>query len=137
MPKVPSLGETNLSASAVILNSSAGTTASITTNSSPLANRKAHNQIAVNNSSPHKSTHRNHNNNQVNLNHFNYDVTKRKHNHSYCFFKQDDINSIESISSFNRTQISTNFEWIDEMVHQRNCSELMHKTNVKIEKGHC
>ncbi|XP_023162959.1 uncharacterized protein LOC111594063 isoform X2 [Drosophila hydei] len=110
LPKVPSLGETNLSASAVILNSSAGTTASITTNSSPLANRKAHNQIAVNNSSPHKSTHRNHNNNQ------------------------DDINSIESISSFNRTQISTNFEWIDEMVHQRNCSELMHKNKRKKSK---
>ncbi|XP_064555828.1 integrator complex subunit 6 homolog isoform X3 [Drosophila montana] len=110
LPKVPSIGETDLSTSAVVLNSSAGTTASITTNSSPLANRKAHNQAAANNSSPHKSRYRNHNNNQ------------------------DDINSIESISSFNRNQVNTNFEWIDEMVQQRNCSELMHKNKRKKSK---
>ncbi|EDW08040.1 uncharacterized protein LOC6586303 isoform X1 [Drosophila mojavensis] len=109
LPKVPSLGEADIS-TAVGLNSSAGTTASIATNSSPLANCKAHNQTAVRNSSPHKSRYRNHNNNQ------------------------DDINSIESISSFNRNQISSNFEWIDEMVHQRNCSELMHKNKRKKSK---
>ncbi|TDG39509.1 hypothetical protein AWZ03_014068 [Drosophila navojoa] len=109
LPKVPSLGETDIS-TAVGLNSSAGTTASIATNSSPLANSKAHNQTAVRSSSPNKNRYRNHNNNQ------------------------DDINSIESISSFNRNQISSNFEWIDEMVHQRNCSELMHKNKRKKSK---
>ncbi|XP_070141773.1 uncharacterized protein [Drosophila kikkawai] len=37
----------------------------------------------------------------------------RNHNNN------QDINSIESIS--------TDFDWIDEMVHQRNCNEMMHK----------
>ncbi|XP_032594162.1 uncharacterized protein LOC6564970 isoform X2 [Drosophila grimshawi] len=110
LPKVPSLGETDLSTSAVVLNSSAGTTASIATNSSPLANRKAHSQPAANNSSPQKSRYRNHNNNQ------------------------DDINSIESISSFNRIQVNSDFEWIDEMVQERNCNELKHKNKRKKSK---
>lgn len=71
MPKVPSIGETtDLSTSAIVLNSSAGTTASIATNSSPLANRKANSQAHTNNSSsqnasPQKGRYRNHNNNQV------------------------------------------------------------------------
>ncbi|KAH8303966.1 hypothetical protein KR044_006984 [Drosophila immigrans] len=121
LPKVPSIGEpTDLSISAVVLNSSAGTTASITTNSSPspLTNRKANSnsqpQININNnSSPQKgSRYRNHNNNQ------------------------DDINSIESISSFSKPQVNTDFEWIDDMVQQRNCSELMHKNKRKKSKKH-
>ncbi|KAM8720694.1 hypothetical protein ACLKA7_006695 [Drosophila subpalustris] len=116
LPKVPSIGETtDLSTSAIVLNSSAGTTASITTNSSPLANRKANSQAHTNNSSsqnasPQKGRYRNHNNNQ------------------------DDINSIESVSSFNRNQVNTDFEWIDEMVQQRNCNELMHKNKRKKSK---
>ncbi|XP_034490860.1 bromodomain-containing protein DDB_G0270170 isoform X2 [Drosophila innubila] len=116
LPKVPSIGETtDLSTSAVVLNSSAGTTASIATNSSPLANRKANSQAQSNNSSsqnasPQKGRYRNHNNNQ------------------------DDINSIESVSSFNRNQVNTDFEWIDEMVQQRNCNELMHKNKRKKSK---
>ncbi|XP_060664749.1 DEP domain-containing protein DDB_G0279099 isoform X1 [Drosophila nasuta] len=126
-PKVPSIGDpTDLSTSAVVLNSSAGTTASITTNSSsPLTNRKANSnsQVQINNNnnsssnsqnaSPHKgSRYRNHNNNQ------------------------DDINSIESITSFSKSQVNTDFEWIDDMVQQRTCSELMHKNKRKKSKKH-
>ncbi|XP_062140590.1 GATA zinc finger domain-containing protein 12 isoform X2 [Drosophila sulfurigaster albostrigata] len=126
-PKVPSIGDpTDLSTSAVVLNSSAGTTASITTNSSsPLTNRKANSnsQVQINNNnnsssnsqnaSPQKgSRYRNHNNNQ------------------------DDINSIESITSFSKSQVNTDFEWIDDMVQQRTCSELMHKNKRKKSKKH-
>ncbi|KAH8297610.1 hypothetical protein KR054_004413 [Drosophila jambulina] len=41
---------------------------------------------------------------------------------------QEDINSIESISSFQRFQENVaDFDWIDEMVEQRKCNERMHK----------
>ncbi|KAH8408855.1 hypothetical protein KR009_002399 [Drosophila setifemur] len=113
-PKVPAhalaAGETD-----VVLNSSAGTTASIATTSSPLAIHKAggdapatsHSQQA----SPQKTKYKNHNNNQ------------------------EDINSIESISSFPRYQGNpTDFDWIDDMVQQRNCNELMHKNKRKKSK---
>lgn len=70
LPKVPSIGEADLSTSAVVLNSSAGTTASITTNASPLTNRKNNTQALLNNSSPNatlqKGRYKNQNNNQVN-----------------------------------------------------------------------
>ncbi|KAH8418959.1 hypothetical protein KR222_009610 [Zaprionus bogoriensis] len=114
LPKVPSIGEADLSTSAVVLNSSAGTTASIATNSSPLANRKTNSQAQINNSpqtaTSQKGRYRNQNNNQ------------------------DDINSIESISSFNRNQVSPDFEWIDKMVEQRASNELMLKTKRKKSK---
>ncbi|KAH8265823.1 hypothetical protein KR038_003722 [Drosophila bunnanda] len=103
LPKVPAAaGETE-----VVLNSSAGTTASIATTSSPLAQGAkdaAHSQQTT----PQKIKYKNHNNNQ------------------------EDINSIESISSFPRFQGSaTEFDWIDEMVQQRNCNEMMHKNKRK------
>ncbi|SPP88770.1 uncharacterized protein LOC117590363 isoform X1 [Drosophila guanche] len=112
LPKVP--GHLAATAEAELaLNSSAGTTASIATTSSPEANRKAEPQQmpATSHSqqtSPQKAKYKNNNNNQ------------------------EDINSIESISSFPRFQGNTaDFEWIDEMVQQRNCSELMHKNKRK------
>ncbi|XP_001355066.1 uncharacterized protein [Drosophila pseudoobscura] len=113
LPKVP--GHLAATAEAELaLNSSAGTTASIATTSSPLVNRKAepqqmpaitsHSQQA----SPQKTKYKNHNNNQ------------------------EDINSIESLSSFPRFQgNAADFDWIDEMVQQRNCNELMHKNKRK------
>ncbi|XP_017850824.1 uncharacterized protein LOC108605567 isoform X2 [Drosophila busckii] len=107
LPKVPHLGDGELSTSAVVLNSSAGTTASIATNSSPVGNRKVHNNPQ---GSPQKTRHKNYNNNQ------------------------DDINSIESITSFTQHQVCTDFNWIDEMVEERNCDELMHKNKRKKSK---
>ncbi|KAH8287615.1 hypothetical protein KR054_010756 [Drosophila jambulina] len=103
LPKVPAAGgETE-----VVLNSSAGTTASIATTSSPLA-KGAQDAANSQQTTPQKIKYKNHNNNQ------------------------EDINSIESISSFPRFQgNATDFDWIDEMVQQRNCNEMMHKNKRK------
>ncbi|KAH8309970.1 hypothetical protein KR067_010871 [Drosophila pandora] len=94
------------------LNSSTGTTASVATTSSPLANHKLEAPLTSLSpqTSPQKNKYKNHNNNQ------------------------EDINSIESISSLPRFQCSTDFDWIDEMVHQRNCNDLMHKNKRKKSK---
>ncbi|XP_017035323.1 uncharacterized protein [Drosophila kikkawai] len=106
LPKVPpaaATGETE-----VVLNSSAGTTASIATTSSPLAQQGAQDAAHSQQTTPQKIKYKNHNNNQ------------------------EDINSIESISSFPRFQgNATDFDWIDEMVQQRNCNEMMHKNKRK------
>ncbi|XP_016979000.2 uncharacterized protein LOC108044481 isoform X1 [Drosophila rhopaloa] len=110
LPKVPAL---TVGDSEVVLNSSSGTTASVATTSSPMANHKPGSQPASlsQQTTPQKSRYKNHNNNQ------------------------EDINSIESISSFPRFQgNATDFEWIDEMVQQRNCNELMHKNKRKKSK---
>ncbi|KAH8387958.1 hypothetical protein KR093_010571 [Drosophila rubida] len=130
LPKVPSIGEpTDLSTSAVVLNSSAGTTASITTNaSSPLANRKANS-----NSQAQIINNNNNNNNSSSSQNASPQKGSRYRNHNN---NQDDINSIESISSFSKPQVNTDFEWIDDMVQQRNCSELMHKNKRKKSKKH-
>lgn len=73
LPKVPLIGDADMSTSAVILNSSAGTTASITTNASPLAHRRSNNgQPLMNhsptNATPQKGIYKNQNNNQVEFN---------------------------------------------------------------------
>lgn len=73
LPKVPLIGDADLSTSAVVLNSSAGTTASITTNASPLAHRRNNNsQPLMNhsptNATPQKGIYKNQNNNQVTFN---------------------------------------------------------------------
>ncbi|KAH8366549.1 hypothetical protein KR084_001472 [Drosophila pseudotakahashii] len=108
LPKVPALTAQDTE---VVLNSSAGTTASIATTSSSThklgSPRASHSQQTT----PQKSRYKNHNNNQ------------------------EDINSIESISSFPRFQgNAADFDWIDEMVQQRNCNELMHKNKRKKSK---
>ncbi|XP_039499588.1 uncharacterized protein LOC120456690 isoform X1 [Drosophila santomea] len=112
LPKVPSVPAAQ--DTEVVLNSSAGTTASIATTSSPLANHKPGSSPPASHSqqtTPQKSRYKNHNNNQ------------------------EDINSIESISSFPRFQGNAiDFDWIDEMVQQRNCNELMHKNKRKKSK---
>ncbi|XP_016925212.2 uncharacterized protein [Drosophila suzukii] len=110
LPKVPALQSQETE---VVLNSSAGTTASIATTSSPMANHKQGSPPATHSqqASPQKSRYKNHNNNQ------------------------EDINSIESISSFPRFQgNATDFDWIDDMVQQRNCNEVMHKNKRKKSK---
>ncbi|XP_017089234.1 M-phase inducer phosphatase isoform X3 [Drosophila bipectinata] len=111
MPKVPA----TLQAPAeneTGFNSSTGTTASVATNSSPIANHKP--EVPLTSPSlhisPQKNKYKNHNNNQ------------------------EDINSIESLSSFPRFQCNTDFDWIDEMVQQRNCNELSHKNKRKKSK---
>jgi len=49
--------------------------------------------------------------------------------------KQEDINSIETISSLTRFQgNATDFDWIDEMVGQRNTNELIHANKRKMSK---
>lgn len=48
--------------------------------------------------------------------------------------QQDDINSIESISSFNRDQVNPDFQWNDDRVEQRTSNELMLKTKRKKSK---
>jgi len=67
LPKVPALQSQETE---VVLNSSAGTTASIATTSSPMANHKQGSPPANNSqqTSPQKSRYKNHNNNQVNSN---------------------------------------------------------------------
>ncbi|XP_030379441.1 uncharacterized protein LOC115627775 [Scaptodrosophila lebanonensis] len=105
LPKVPSFAD--LSTSPVVLNSSAGTTASIETNSSPHGNRKSGTQTTSPQASPQKGRYRNHNNNH------------------------EDINSIESISSINKNILNDDFEWIDVMMQERTCEELKHKNKRK------
>ncbi|XP_068159741.1 transcription initiation factor TFIID subunit 1 isoform X2 [Drosophila tropicalis] len=115
LPHTP-LGE----ATDMMLNSSAGTTASIETTSSPSTNRKidggsagtgASSTIGTNvSSSPNRNKYKNHNNNQ------------------------EDINSIKSISSFDGQRISSDFGWIDDAVQERNCNDMMHKNKRKKSK---
>ncbi|XP_041674084.1 uncharacterized protein LOC108102922 isoform X2 [Drosophila eugracilis] len=111
LPKVPALTAQDTE---VVLNSSSGTTASIATTSSSMVNHKPGSSPPASHSqqtTPQKSRYKNHNNNQ------------------------EDINSIESISSFPRFQKNTtDFDWIDDMVQQRNCSEMMHKNKRKKSK---
>eukprot|EP00099_Drosophila_melanogaster_P017196 NP_573121.1 uncharacterized protein Dmel_CG9992, isoform D [Drosophila melanogaster] len=112
LPKVPSFPAAQ--DTDVVLNSSAGTTASIATDSSPLANHKPGSSPPASHSqqtTPQKSRYKNHNNNQ------------------------EDINSIETISSLTRFQgNATDFDWIDEMVGQRNTNELIHANKRKMSK---
>ncbi|KAH8255253.1 hypothetical protein KR038_007534 [Drosophila bunnanda] len=57
-------------------------------------------------------------------------IKYRNHNNN-----QEDINSIESISSLPSFQgNATDFDWIDEMVKQRNRNEMMHKKQKKASK---
>ncbi|XP_017055799.1 uncharacterized protein LOC108097780 isoform X2 [Drosophila ficusphila] len=112
LPKVPTAA-TGSGDTEVVLNSSAGTTASIATTSSPMTNHKSGSPTTSNSqqTTPQKNRYKNHNNNQ------------------------EDINSIESISSFPRCPANaTDFDWIDDMVQQRNCNELMHKNKRKKSK---
>ncbi|KAH8303710.1 hypothetical protein KR018_001970 [Drosophila ironensis] len=96
------------------LNSSTGTTASVATTSSPPGTHKTDVPAATSitpHTTPQKTKYKNHNNNQ------------------------EDINSIESLSSWPRCQRNaTDFDWIDEMVQQRNCNEMMHKNKRKKSK---